>query len=525
MLVVPNKKALIVNSRNPDALLTLLPTAKPLMHKGRKLVAVPHRIDESRVLTNMGMAPPSPIRYHYNWSGSYTPFKAQLDTAEFLTMRPRAYVLSEMGTGKTMGVLWAYDYLRSIGLLKKMLVVCPLSTMERTWADEVFRNFPHLDCVVLHGSREKRLKLLAQDADIYVVNHDGLKIIVNELARRDDIDIIIPDEIAQAARNASTDRWKALNTIINKQADGKRWAWGITGTPTPNNPTDAWAQVKLITPAAAPPYFSRFKDQVMKQINTFLWVPRPNAMEVVHETMQPSIRFSRAECVDLPPCVFQTREVALTKPQADAYKDMMTKLAFEVQSGEVLAVNEAVKTSKLVQIACGVAYDTDGQEITLDATPRLAVVDEIIGEAEGKVIVFVPFVSSVRYVSDYLRKQGHTVECIYGEVPKHERDRIFAEFQNGSDLRVIVAQPAAMSHGLTLTAANTIVWYAPTFSNDIYDQACARITRPGQKLAQLIVNIEGSPVERRMYERLRTKQKLQGLLLSMVEDSRIETSH
>jgi len=79
-----------------------------------------------------------------------------------------------------------------------------------------------------------------------------------------------------------------------------------------------------------------------------------------------------------------------------------------------------------------------------------------------------------------------------------------------------------MSHGLTLTKANTIIWYAPIFSNDIYDQACASLTRPRQQLSQLIVNIEGSPVERRMYERLQNKQKMQGLLLTMVEDGRIE---
>lgn len=524
MLVIPSRKALVVRSRNPGQLLSLIPSAKSITVKGQRMVAVPHRLDETRVLTNLGMAPPSPIRYHYKWSGMYTPFKAQLDTAEFLTLHPRAYVLNEMGTGKTMAALWAFDYLRSIGKLHKMLVVCPLSTMERTWADEVFRNFPDLNCVVLHGSRERRLKLLKQDAHIYVVNHDGLKIIADELKNRPDIDIVIPDEVAQAARNASTDRWKLLNTVVNKQCDGTRWAWGMTGTPTPNNPTDAWAQCKLINPGSTPSYFTRFKDMVMKQVNQFLWVPRPNAMEVVYAMMQPSIRFSRAECVDLPPCVFQTRHVPMSADQTKAYTQMLHRLKAEIDGGEVLAVNEAVKTSKLVQIACGVAYATNGDEVSVDSNSRLEVVEEIIQEAEGKAIVFVPFVSAVQHVAAYLRRKGMIVECIYGEVTKSERDRIFGAFQSDQHTRVIVAQPAAMSHGLTLTAANTIVWYAPIFSNDIYDQACARITRPGQTKAQLIVNIEGSPIERALYDRLARKQKTQGLLLSMVEDGRIATT-
>lgn len=524
MLVIPNKKALVVKARNPDQLLALIPTARPLMVRGQKLVAVPHNLDEARVLRNLGMNPPSPIRFHYKWSGAFKPFKAQMDTAEFLTMHPRSYVLNEMGSGKTMAVLWAFDYLRKLGKVNRMLVVCPLSTMERTWADEVFKHFPHLDYVVLHGTRERRLKLLKQKADIYIVNHDGVKIIADELAHRPDIDIVIPDEIAQAARNAQTDRWKTLNAIINKQCNGSRWCWGVTGTPTPNAPTDAWAQCRLVTPSTVPPYFNRFKDAVMKQVNNFLWIARPNAMEHVYSVMQPAIRFSRAECVDLPPCVFQTRSVAMTAEQAKAYKQMLNKLKADLQGGEILAVNEAIKTSKLVQISCGVAYTSDGEEVTVDATPRLQVVEEVIGEAAGKVIVFVPFVSAVHHVAEYLAKAGITTEKIYGEVPKHERDRIFAAFQNDPDLRVLVAQPAAMSHGLTLTAANTIVWYAPIFSNDIYDQACARITRPGQTMAQLIVNIEGSPVEQLIYHRLRTKQKMQGVLLSMVEDGRVQTT-
>jgi SNF2 family DNA or RNA helicase len=524
MLVYPKKKALVVRPRNPEQLLALIPTAKPLIVDGQHFVAMPHRLDEMRVLTNLGMRPPSPIRYHYAWSGSYAPFKAQMETAEFLTLHPRSYVLNEMGTGKTMAALWAYDYLRSIGAVHKMLVVCPLSTMERTWADEIFRHFSHLDAVVVYGDRKRRLALLKQPADIYIINHDGLKIILDDMKDRSDINLILSDEIAQAARNASTDRWKFLNTVINKQLGGTRWCWGMTGTPTPNAPTDAWAQCRLVTPSTVPPYFNRFKDTVMKQVNNFLWVPRPNALEVVHAAMQPSIRFSRAECVDLPPCLFQTRHVALTPEQHAAYKDMMAKLKFAAANGEVLAVNEAVKASKLVQIACGAAYDSDRNTVELDATPRLEVVKEIIEEAEGKTIVYVPFTSAVANVAKYLELNGITVECVYGDVSKRERDRIFSAFQHTDDPRVLVAQPAAMSHGLTLTAANTIIWYAPIFSNEIYDQACARITRPSQMRQQLIVNIEGSPIENKTYDRLKNKQKMQGILLSMVEDDRIVPS-
>ena len=121
-----------------------------------------------------------------------------------------------MGTGKTNSSLWAFDYLKRTKGANKMLVVCPLSTMERTWADSVFQTFPHLDAVVLHGTRDKRRKLLAQDADVYIINIDGLSTISDALSKRPDIDLVVVDELA-LARNSSTDRWKLLNLICNSK--------------------------------------------------------------------------------------------------------------------------------------------------------------------------------------------------------------------------------------------------------------------------------------------------------------------
>lgn len=434
----------------------------------------------------------------------------------FLLFRRNGCVFASGNTGKTLATLYAYDYLKKAGLVNKMLVVSPLSTLERTWADEVFTNFPDLQYSVLYGDAKRRKKLLALDSDIYIINHDGLGVIKDELAKRPDIDLIVIDEIAQCARNASTQRWKTLNTVVNAKGIN-RWAWGLTGTPTPNAPTDAWAQVRLLMPDAVSPYFNRFRDTVMRQQGPFTWVPKANASETVKALMQPAIRFTRDECIDLPECMYDTREVELTPEQAKAYKEMMTQLKTEVEAGEVLAVNAAVKLSKLVQIACGVVYGTNGEEVSMPATPRLQVLNEVVESADSKVIVYVPFVSSVEMVTNYLREQGHTVESIHGGTPATERNRIFYEFQKGSDLKVLVAQPATISHGLTLTAASTIVWYSAITSNDIYEQACARITRPGQKLNQYIIHLQGTEAERSIYKRLQSKQKIQNTLLDLVK--------
>ena len=199
MLIHNEKKAVVLKLKNPARVTTVIPTSVLVEHKGDTLVAVPHRPDETRVLRNLGFEVPDPMPIHYDWpkvSGKHLPFDAQRETSSFLSMHSRAFCLNDMGTGKTNSALWSYDYLRRVKQVKKVLVVCPLSTMERTWADSVFNTFPHLDAVVLHGSRERRIKLLKQDVDIYIINIDGLSTIKKELARRDDIDLVVIDELA-----------------------------------------------------------------------------------------------------------------------------------------------------------------------------------------------------------------------------------------------------------------------------------------------------------------------------------------
>lgn len=430
----------------------------------------------------------------------------------FLILRRNGCIFASGNTGKTLATLWAYDYLKSQGRANKMLVASPLSTLERTWADEVFRNFPHLNVAVLHGSREKRLKLLASpDIDVYVVNHDGVKIIGDEVLAREDIDVLVIDELA-TFRNQGSDRYKAMAKLCTP---GRR-VWGLTGTPTPHGPTDAWAQCKLIAPENVPKYFGAWRDQVMQQLGQFKWIPRAGSAEIVRRAMQPAIRFTRDECVDLPPCMYEERHVALTAEQNKAYQSMLKEFHAEYESGQVTAVNAGVKMNKLLQICCGAAYATDGEVVEFPVTPRVQEVRDIIEQAGTKVIVFAPFTGALGMLERELSKD-FTVGVIHGGVSKSERDRVFGEFQNG-DLRVIVANASAMSHGLTLTAANTIVWYAPVHSNETFQQANGRITRPGQKHTQFIICLEGSAVERKIYARLQNRQSAQSVLLQMVED-------
>lgn len=511
MLVKPKHQKLLLNLRDPTKVTSIIPTAGTLPYRGKTLTVVPHRIPECRLLRNLGFDPPHPVDYYYDWPGQWKPMKAQLDAVRAMTLHPRLYNLSQIGTGKTIASLWAFDFLKKQGLANRALVVAPLSTLERTWADEVFTHFMHLSFEVLHGSRKRRSQLLSQRSDVYIINHDGVKIMIEELIKRADIDVVIIDELSQVARNAQTDRWKALHQLVGK----REYVWGLTGTPIPNEPTDAWAQCRLITPETVPNYFSRFRDMTMQQIGTYQWRQRPEALDIVYKAMQPAVRAVRDECFDLPPVTYESREAALTPDQHTAYKTMFDNLYAQYKSSEITAVNEGVKLMKLVQICCGAAYGENGETVVIHPTRRLEVTKELIEDAGiNKAIVFVPFVAALQEVARWLG-QHYTTEMIYSAVSKRERDRIFGDFQRQRDPRILVAQPAAMSHGLTLTEANLIIWFAPITSADTYEQANGRITRPGQKRSQLIANISGTRVEEKLYNRLKRKNTTQGVLLDM----------
>ncbi|MEM5400788.1 DEAD/DEAH box helicase [Paraburkholderia unamae] len=520
MLIWKPKKAVLFRLNHPERITSVIPTAKLVKHEGQVLVAVPHRPDETAVLRNLGFAVPPPIKHHYEWSGPYNPYEVQLESATFLSQHTRAYLLNGMGTGKTNTSLWAYDYLRSVRAVRRVLVVAPLSTLERTWADTVFRIFPHLSYAVLHGSAQRRRKLLKAEHDIYIVNHHGLKVIANDLKERNDIDLVIVDELA-VFRNNQTDLWKNLNVVLNKQCP--RRAWGLTGAPTPNEPTDAWAQCKLINPTHPdlPKYFSGFRERSMNQIDQYTWRAKPTANDEVQKIMQPSIRYSLDDCTDLPESVLIDREVELTDEQKLAYDQMLRKLAAEHANGEITAANQAVKVGKLVQIGCGVAYDAQGDHVTMDCSSRINELIEIIEESEGKVLVFAPFTGVIEHIAAELRKRWE-IGVVHGGVGKDARDLIFRRFQDKQDpMHVIVANPGTMSHGLTLTAATTTCWYAPINSADTYTQANARVRRPGQTKASLIVRMSASPAERKIYGRLDGKIEMQDLLLDLIKEQEL----
>jgi SNF2 family DNA or RNA helicase len=490
----------------------LFPAAKRLLHGGVPHILLPHLPMETYLLRRMGYDVPSPILTHYDWRGG-TPFVSQRSTSAMLTLEQRAYVLNGMGTGKTKAALWAFDYLRSNNICKKMLVSAPLSTLTFTWAREAFATVPHLKCAVLHGSRAKRLELLANpDVDIFIINHDGHRVILPELMARDDINVLVIDELA-VFRNGQAARTKAMKRL----SDRMDWVWGMTGSPIPTSPTDAWAQARLITPQRVPKYFSRFREDLMLRNGPFKWVAKADAIERAFAALQPAVRFALDDVVELPPLIERYVDVAMGSKQEKIYRALMTQCYAAVQNHEITAANAGAVMMKLLQVSTGWVYSKTRDVVTLDNGNRILALMDAIESTDRKVLVFAPFKHALGGISDALTSEGYDHAVIDGDTPATQRSQIFSAFQNTDKYRVILAHPQCLAHGITLTAADTVIWFAPVMSLEIYEQANHRIRRVGQAHKQLVLHLQSTPVEKKIYKMLQGKQKIQDQLLKLFE--------
>jgi SNF2 family DNA or RNA helicase len=495
MQIIDNK-ALLLKLRNPKQVSTIIPKSKVI---GEHEVVVNWGVQEAHTLRGLNIKVPSPIEGRYNWTGKFAPMSHQRTTASFLTMNQKAFCFNEAGTGKTASAIWAADFLMKQGIIKRALVICPLSIMDSAWRADLFTFAMHRTVDVAHGTSAKRKKIIAGKPDFLIINYDGVEIVRDDIAAAG-YDLIIVDE-ASHYKNAMSKRWKVLNSLVKPET----WLWMMTGTPAAQGPEDAFGLAKLVNPAGVPRFFNAWKDMVMYKVSAFRWKPKEHAERTVHRALQPAVRFTKEECLDLPDMLYVKRDVALTKQQEMYYKKLKAQAAMEVAGEQITAVNAAVMMGKLLQISAGASYTESGDTVQFDINNRYSVLKEVIAESTHKVLVFVPFKHVIEMLSAQLSKDGITNAVINGDVTAANRTEIFKQFQSQPDPRVLVIQPQAAAHGVTLTAANTVVWWAPTSSLETYAQANARVHRKGQANKCTVVQLQGSGVERRVYKLLDEK--------------------
>jgi SNF2 family DNA or RNA helicase len=493
-------KFLIIRTKHPDRLLASVEGADLISKDEVSEIKVKWDVPTAQLLKKLRIRNvPSPIKKHYDWPGMYKPMAHQIDTAEFLTLHKRAFCFNEQGTGKTASAIWAADYLMNLGIVRRVLVVCPLSIIQSAWQADLFKFAVHRHVDIAYGSRHKRKEIINGTAEFVIINFDGIEIVEQDI-KDNDFDLIIIDECS-AYKSVQTNRWKSMKRLAGPDT----WLWLMTGTPAAQSPLDAYGIAKLCVPEQAPQFYGRYRDMVMYNVSRFTWMPKPDAQEKVFSMLQPAIRFTKEQCLDLPEVTDVFREAPLTAQQKKYYEELKRTMSMTAGDEKITAVNAAVNINKLLQLSGGAVYTNDKEVIEFDVSNRLSVIKEVIDEASHKVLIFVPFTHTIKLLTDYLTKHSVTNEVINGSVSVSRRTEIFKQFQENPNPTVLVIQPQAASHGVTLTAANVVIWYSPVTSVETYLQANARVHRKGQVNPVTVVHIEGSPVERRLYKMLQTK--------------------
>lgn len=499
-----DNKALVFVTRKAAQISALIPKSKVLDTRDDKSKMMVHwGLDEWQVLKNLGIKdPPHPIVGRYKWPGVYTPFDHQRTTAAFLATHPRCFCFNEQGTGKTSAAAWAADYLITHGKIKRVLVVCPVSIMDTAWRADLFRTVMHRTVGIATGDRKQREKVINSGAEFIIINFDGVKVVTEALANGG-FDLIIVDEASQV-KSTNTDRWKALSSLVQPSTR----VWAMTGTPAAQSPLDAYGLAKLIAPASVPRFAGAWRDKVMIKLTQYKWVPRANAQDIVHEVLQPAIRFTKEECLDLPDQLITTREVPLTAQQQKYYDTIKKQMVALAAGEEITAANAASMLNKLLQISQGAVYTDTREVVQFDMKPRLAELLDIVDSTTHKVLVFVPFRHVMETLYDELVKHfgdANQVEAIHGAVAAGARADIIKRFQTEDKPKVLLLIPQATAHGITLTRADQVVWWGPIPSTETYLQANARAHRAGQVNKVTVTHLQGSPVEKRMYTMLQGK--------------------
>lgn len=300
----------------------------------------------------------------------------------------------------------------------------------------------------------------------------------------------------------------------------------MTGTPTPQEPTDAYAQIRILRGASKYMSFVMFRDMTMYKVTQFKWKPRDNAMDIVAKEMQPCIRFSRDECLDLPDLSVIDYKVPMSPKQAKAVKELQDKCLAEISGQDITAVNAASVLSKCLQVMAGAVYggvDEDGNKIVVnsDATELLEAIGDIVDQNEQPVLIYTTFRSTVKVLLDYFKKNGVAVEGITADTSVNERTAIFDNIQSGKT-KVMVAVAQTVAHGITLTNADTIIWVTPPTSFETYDQANGRIYRKGQTRKCTIYHIYQDWISRMLIKRLQERTSLQNTLLNILEEKDVD---
>lgn len=507
LIAFPEKNALIVRAQDKKQAEEL--DKLDMIPRRGGLYQLPLNNDAVRYLNNIGFAgaleaAPFMFEKHPLVEGKYKPMKHQLLTSAFMTVYPRAHILSEPRLGKTSSVILACDWMqRKHEITGGVLIITTVTTIHGVWKEGILSAIPDARVEVAHLQR--RESALQIPADFYITNYDSCRLSKGaflEAIKEGRIGAIVIDEMTHVG-NSGSQRHKAIYEMCQKVSH----VWGLTGSPA-DNPEMVFGMCRAVNPAMLP----CTTKMAWLNLTTFQYGPQPymrqptsDAGVVIHRAMQPAIRYVKKDILDLPPVMTQVRECALSAEQSARRVDLKVDATTLLESGvRITAANGGVLLTKLMQVAMGAVKDDDGKVQFLEHKERTDAMLEAIGEASQKTVIFCGYIAGIQMIVSEVRKAGYTCDYVDGAVTGKKRAEILRAFQETRDPHVLVCHPATTAMGVELSAADTIIFNGvPLTGGFIYAQSIERLSSAKQKAKSIsIVHVISTPEERRALESL-----------------------
>lgn len=446
----------------------------------------------------------------------------------YATRLDNSAILLEQGLGKTFVAINAIKYRIEKGQVRRALVVCPKSVLW-SWADEV-EKYSNLRSIILYdNTRERKLELFKKEAEIYITNYDSVNIFLEELQQMC-FDQLILDESTRI-KNCKTMRTKS----IFKLAKDIPYKMCLSGFPVTNSPMDIFTQIDVLDHSVFDnKNFWQFRYKYFRDVGVFYpnFVPRHGALEEIQRRIYTlGVRYEKKDCLKLPEKIFLNQYIELNAEQAEAYDRIEKRLVVHLGEKTVKTAFVITQILRLTQIESGflktdkVEDDEgnlldEGEIIDLGSTnPKINALDELLDDLlyeDHKVVIWVRFIHSLKLVEALLKKKKIGYSLYYGAVKDSDRKVAVSNFQTDPTIKVFCGQIHSGGVGITLTAANNVIYLELTESVEDYFQSQDRTHRIGSQRWNSINYfpfLRKGGISEKTLEALQTKQSIAKLIV------------
>ncbi len=426
-----------------------------------------------------------------NFQFKTAPYKHQKETFIWAVIKKSGAIFFECGLGKTKTALDIMQFLYNNNVVKKALIVVPLS-VSKTWIDEIpkhtFMSEPDVTSIVTGSIDHRRSILNTTDRKIYIVNYDAVVELKNDIIAKG-FDIIICDE-STYVKSMKAQRTKAILAI----SDRIKYKFILTGTPFGQRLTDIYSQLKIIAPSKFTESFWAFRNRyctmggyrvnnIPVQVTGY-----KNTEELNKRISEVAMIYKKTDCLDLPDKIYETRSCQMTDEQAKHYREIIEYLVTIVQGKVIEASMVITQMMKLSQITSGFAKGVKEDEIVrFKQNPKLELLKETLEEISGKVVIWCKFHEDVKMITGIL--PGNSYRTYTGKTKSEDRDNIINEFNNNDQIQYLIMTSAG-GFGLNLQISHNMIFYSHEFSVEDRQQAEDRVHRIGQKSAVTIIDLK-----------------------------------